>query len=166
MRGAGKRRTLDSPARDGAGAAVEAGGQVLGAAGVLGGRHGDELRERAEDEDLGDAEGGDLGEGAEAGADVRELHGAVQVDGAREGHAELLHEHADERHHRDAAVLDLNGAAARERGDIVAQAERVEKAEGAGRGEGRWEGSGEWGVRALARRCATMRRCGAGCVAM
>ena len=65
----------------------------------------------------GEAEDGDVRDGREAHAvleDVRELHRAVEVDGAREGDAELLDDHADERHHGDAAVLDLDGAAARE----------------------------------------------------
>merc|ERR1719460_3210043 len=65
----------------------------------------------------GEAEDGDVGDGREAHAvleDVRELHRAVEVDGAREGDAELLDDHADEGHHGDAAVLDLDGAAARE----------------------------------------------------
>ena len=66
---------------------------------------------------LVEAEDGDVRDGREAHAvleDVRELDRAVEVDGAREGDAELLDDHADERHHRDAAVLDLDGAAARE----------------------------------------------------
>ena len=46
--------------------------------------------------------------------DVGELDRAVEVDRAREGDAELLDDHADEGHHGDAAVLDLDGAAARE----------------------------------------------------
>merc|ERR1719460_1126356 len=65
----------------------------------------------------GEAEDGDVGDGREAHAvleDVRELHRAVEVDGPREGDAELLDDHADEGHHGDAAVLDLDGAAARE----------------------------------------------------
>jgi hypothetical protein len=65
----------------------------------------------------GEAEDRDVRDGREAHAvleDVRELDRAVEVDGAREGHAELLDDHADERHHGDAAVLDLDGAAARE----------------------------------------------------
>ena len=63
------------------------------------------------------AEHGDVRDGGEAHAvleDVRELHRAVEVDGAGEGHAELLDDHADEGHHGDAAVLDLDGTAARE----------------------------------------------------
>ena len=66
---------------------------------------------------LVEAEHGDVRDGREAHAvleDVGELDRAVEVDGPREGDAELLDDHADERHHGDAAVLDLDGAAARE----------------------------------------------------
>ena len=58
-----------------------------------------------------------VGEGGEAHAvleDVRELHGAVKGERAGERDAELLHHHAEERHHGDAAVLDLDRAAAGE----------------------------------------------------
>ena len=46
--------------------------------------------------------------------DVRELDRAVEGHGAGEGDAELLDHHAEEGHHGDAAVLDLDGAAAGE----------------------------------------------------
>ena len=45
--------------------------------------------------------------------DVRELHRAIEVDGGQEGDAQLLDHHAEERHHGDAAVLDLGRRAAR-----------------------------------------------------
>jgi len=91
--------------------------EVLGAAGVLRGGHGDRLGDAAEEEDLRQAEGRHVGERGEAHAvleDVRELHRAVERERAGEGDAELLHHHAEERHHGDAAVLDLDRAAAGE----------------------------------------------------
>ena len=98
-------------AGDGARRAVVAAREVLRAARVLRRRHGDGLGDAAEREDLGEAERGHVGERREAHAvleDVRELHRAIEVDGAREGDAQLLDHHAEERHHGDAAVLDLD----------------------------------------------------------
>jgi len=102
-------------ARDGADGAVVAARQVLGAARVLARGHGGRLRDEGERDDLEEAEAGDVVQRIEAVADVRELDRAVEGHGAREGDVELLHHHAEERHHGDAAVLDLDRAAARER---------------------------------------------------
>ena len=104
-------------AGDGARRAVVAAREVLRAARVLRRRHGDGLGDAAEEEDLGEAERGHVRERREAHAvleDVRELDRAVEGHGAGEGDAELLDHHAEERHHGDAAVLDLDGAAAGE----------------------------------------------------
>merc|ERR1719201_3212821 len=105
-------------ARDRARRAVVAAREILGAARVLAGRHGGRLGDEAERDDLEEAEARDVLERREAHAvleDVRELDRAVERDRARERDAELLDHHAEERHHGDAAVLDLDRAAARER---------------------------------------------------
>ena len=83
---------------------------------------------------LVEAEHGDVRDGREAHAvleDVRELDGAVEVNRAREGDAELLDDHADERHHGDAAVLDLDVTEAVEVGLITVgdEAEGIVEAE-------------------------------------
>ena len=86
-------------ARDGADGAVVAAREVLRAARVLGRGHGADLGEAGEGDDLEEAERRDVGDRREAHAvleDVRELHRAIEVDGAREGDAQLLDNHAED----------------------------------------------------------------------
>ncbi|CAH0366840.1 unnamed protein product, partial [Pelagomonas calceolata] len=88
-----------------------------------------ELDEAREEEDLEDARRRDLREAVDAVGDVRELDALALRDVARELDVGVVHEDADERHHGDAAVLALDGAAAREGlGLVLAVVERVEEA--------------------------------------
>ena len=114
---------------EGRGAVVPA-REVLGAAGVLAGRHGIGLGEEAEERDLGQAEGRDVGEGGEAHAVVQD--GAEgdfpgEVEGAGEGDAKFLEHHPDEGGHGDAAVLDLHGTAPGEALRVLHEAEGIEE---------------------------------------
>merc|ERR1719464_176233 len=112
--------------------AIIAAREVLGAAGVLAGRHSHDLGEAAEERDLGQPKGGNVGEGGKAHAVVqngaeRDVPGKVKRSG--EGDAELLDHHADEGGHGNAAVLDLYGAAAGEALGVLHEAKRIEEVE-------------------------------------
>ena len=116
-------------------AAVVPSGKVLGTSGVLSSRHGDGLGESTKEEDLGESEGGDVGEGGETHAviqDGAERNISGEVEGSREGDSELLDHHADEGGHGDTSVLDLDGATTGEAIGILHQAKRIEEVQWTG----------------------------------
>ena len=116
-------------------ASVVSSGKVLGSTGVLSGGHGDGLGKESEEEDLDQSKGGDLGEGGETHAIVKdggEGDFSGKVHRSWEGDAEFLDHHADEGSHGDAAVLDLDGAAASEAVGVLHEAEGVEEVERTG----------------------------------
>mmetsp|Transcript_14800 Transcript_14800/g.33402 ORF Transcript_14800/g.33402 Transcript_14800/m.33402 type:complete len:240 (-) Transcript_14800:308-1027(-) len=109
--------------------------KVLGSSGVLAGGHGNSLGKEAEESDLGKSKGRNLGKSRETHAiikDGRERNISGQVEGSREGDAELLDHHTDEGGHGNTSVLDLNGTTAGERVGVLNKTEGIEKIERSG----------------------------------
>ena len=120
---------------DGSGRSVVAARKVLGSSGVLVGRHGNSLGEGTEEGDLDETESGDGAQGSETHTVSEDtIEGVVsgEVEGSREGDAELLDHHTDEGRHGDTSVLDLDGTTTGEALGIVKETKGVEEVERTG----------------------------------
>ena len=121
--------------RDGSTGSIISARKVLGSSGVLGGRHGDELGDSSEQEDLGESKSRHVAESGETHTvleDVSERVVSSQVEASIDVEIELLDHHTDEGSHGNAAVLDLDSTTTGEGLGILSKSEGIEEIERTG----------------------------------
>jgi len=116
--------------RDGVGGSIVTSWKILGSSGVFAGRHGDNIGESGEQDNLDDSEGRNGGNGRESHTVVEdrgERNISLKIEGSGEGDSEFLDQHTNEGNHGDASVLDFDGTTAGEGFGILGKSKRIEK---------------------------------------